>query len=435
MNISSGWKYWAWVLPGMGIKRWLTMTACGILAINAAVGLWVYQMMRQPLVHSLLAWVCLALGLIGVAVGISRIMAAVVAVLRPDADLLEALYLNRSRNRGPKLVAIGGGTGLSTLLRGLKVYSNNITAIVTVADDGGSSGRLRTELGVLPPGDIRNCLTALAGEERLLTDLFRFRFPGESTLGGHAFGNLFLAAMVGVTGDLMNAIRSASRVLAVRGEVLPATMTQMTLVASYEDGSEVKGESQITAQKGRITNLWCEPHRPDVLPEAVRAIEEADAIIIGPGSLYTSLVPHLLIPGLRLALERAKAPVIYVCNVMTQTGESDHLSACDHLAVLQRFGGKTFIDSMLVNDVMPSRLLNHYSTQGQFPVAVDEERLATMGVELVKGALIDEAESVRHHPARLAAAIMQWFGVRLPKHYAAIRPNQREFANPLGGET
>lgn len=398
----------------MRLKRWLLLAAVGGVSINASVGLAVYGAFRPG--ASWMPWAILAflLGLCAVAVGLQRVISEVVDVLRPNANLTEVLYQSRTRRRGPKIVAIGGGTGLSTLLRGLKEYTDNLTAIVTVADDGGSSGRLRQELGVLPPGDIRSCLLALAREEQLLTDLFRFRFPGETGLGGHSFGNLFLTAMTGIAGDLMKAIQYSSRVLAVRGQVLPATMAQMTLVARLAEGEIVRGESHITATRRAIAEIWCEPGSPAALPEVLRAIEEADAIVLGPGSLYTSLVPHLLIPALREALALSRAPKLYICNVMTQPGETDAFRASDHVRVLQRYGGPRVCDSVLVNEALPQRLLEKYQSEGQHPVELDWEALAELGVTPVRGAFIDERESVRHNPSLLAAAIMTWLEARLP---------------------
>lgn len=405
-------NYWrelrTWALPGMRIKRWIALTVLGISLINAAVALEAFDWLRPGMHLMGAALAALGLGSVAVAVGLNRLIHVVADTLQPDANLAEAMYHARSLRRGPKIVAIGGGTGLSTLLRGLKEYSDNITAIVTVADDGGSSGRLRQELGVLPPGDIRNCLTALAREERLLTELFSFRFPGERGLGGHSFGNLFLAAMTGISGDLMQAIQRSSRVLAVRGQVVPATMSQMTLYARFDDGQVVAGESGITATRRQIIDMWCEPSHPDALPEALRAIAEADAIILGPGSLYTSLVPHLLIPGLREALLASKAPRIYVCNVMTQPGETDGFRASDHVRVLQKFGGESICQHVLVNEALPRRLRERYEAQGQFPVELDWDALIELGVSPVRGAFIDEAEVVRHNPSLLAAAIMTW---------------------------
>lgn len=407
-----------WALPGMRIKRWLLTIVGGIALMNVAVALAVYDALRPELQQDLLAWVLLLLGLgVGAAVyGVHRSIALVVEVLQPGTPLVDAVFASRERKRGPKIVAIGGGTGLATLLRGLKEYSDHVTAVVTVADDGGSSGRIRQELGVVPPGDIRNCITALAGEERLLTDLFRFRFPGDRGLGGHAFGNVFLAALIGVTGDPNTAIQAACRILAVRGRVVPATGEPMTLYARFVDGTVVEGESNITAWRRPITDMWCAPAEPAPVPEAVRAIEEADVIIIGPGSLYTSLVPNLLVPGLREALRRSTAPILYVCNVMTQPGETDGFSAADHVRVLARYGGAGLVQHVLVNDALPRQLREVYEAQGQFPVALDWEELVALGATPVRGAFLDEADTVRHHPGLLAAAIMTWWEAIVPDH-------------------
>lgn len=412
-----------WALPGMRIKRWLLTIVGGVALMNVAVALAVYDALRPELRHGLLAWaiVLLGAGVWAAAYGMQRAIGLVVEVLQPNTPLVDAVFASRTRKRGPKIVAIGGGTGLATLLRGLKEYSDNVTAVVTVADDGGSSGRLRQELGVLPPGDIRNCITALAGEERLLTDLFRFRFPGDRGLGGHAFGNLFLAALIGVTGDPHTAIQAACRILAVRGRVVPATNEAMTLYARFSDGTVVEGESNITAWRRPITDMWCAPAAPEPLDEAVKAIEDADAIIIGPGSLYTSLVPNLLVPGLRDALRRTRAPILYVCNVMTQPGETDGFTAADHVRVLGRYGGAGIVQHVLVNDALPHRLREAYETQGQFPVELDWDALVALGATPVRGAFLDEADTVRHHPGLLAAAIMTWWEAIVPDNRRAER--------------
>lgn len=398
-----------WALPGMRIKRWLFTALAGVLVMNASVAWAVYDWLSPADRGGGWAVLLLAFGVWVVVVGLTRIIALVVEVLKPGAQLVDAVYASRARKRGPRIVAIGGGTGLATLLRGLKNYTDNLTAVVTVADDGGSSGRLRQELGVLPPGDIRSCLTALAGEERLLTDLFGFRFPGDRGLGGHAFGNLFLAALIGVTGDPLRAIQAACRVLAVRGTVVPATAEMMTLYARFEDGTVVEGESNITAWRRRVTDMWCAPASPAAVPAALRAIEEADLVIIGPGSLYTSLVPHLLVPELRAALRKASAPLLYVCNVMTQPGETDGFSASDHVRVLLRYGGDGLVQHVLVNEAPPARLRAAYEAQAQFPVELDWEVLQALGVGPLRGAFVEEGEVVRHHPGLLAAAIMTWW--------------------------
>ncbi|MEB3196273.1 MAG: gluconeogenesis factor YvcK family protein [Candidatus Sericytochromatia bacterium] len=414
-----------WALPGMRVKRWLSLLIAGVIAINLAVACAVYDWLRPG--PGLTHWALLLL-LVGVGaliLALQRLIALTVDVLKPGAQLVDAVYANRTRKRGPRLVAIGGGTGLATLLRGLKGYSDNITAIVTVADDGGSSGRLRQELGVLPPGDIRNCLSALAGEERLLTDLFNFRFPGERGLGGHAFGNLFLAAVIGVSGDPLRAIEAACQILAVRGTVVPATAESMTLYARFEDGTVVEGESNITAWRKKLTDMWSVPAAPRAVPAAIRAIEEADAIVIGPGSLYTSLVPNLLVPEIRAAIQASRAPKIYICNVMTQPGETDGFTAADHLRVLSRYGGEGLVQHVLVNDDLPRRLRERYEAQGQYPVVLDWEALKALGVTPVRGALLDEADAVRHHPDLLASAVMTW--------WESLRPAERKQDQRLPG--
>lgn len=400
----------------MRIKRWLFVLAAGVTVMNAAVGLAVYDALRPGTELWPWAAVLLGLGIAAITYGVHRVVALVVEVLQPQTALVDAVFASRTRKRGPKIVAIGGGTGLATLLRGLKAYSDQLTAIVTVADDGGSSGRLRQELGVLPPGDIRNCISALAGEERLLTDLFKFRFPGTSGLGGHAFGNLFLAALIGVTGDPLRAIEAASRVLSIRGRVMPATAESVTLYARFEDGTVVEGESNITAWRRRVTDMWSVPAAPLAVPDAVTAIEEADCIIIGPGSLYTSLVPNLLVPGLREALQRTKAPILYVCNVMTQPGETDGFTAADHVRILARYGGPNIVQHVLANDALPKRLKDAYEAQGQYAVALDWEALVELGATPVRGAFLDEADTVRHHSGLLAAAIMTWWETIVPEH-------------------
>ncbi|MEB3284089.1 MAG: gluconeogenesis factor YvcK family protein [Candidatus Sericytochromatia bacterium] len=413
-----------WALPGMRIKRWLFLLVGGVIATNSAVALAVYEWSTPSRLNQwslVVPCILLFAGIFALTQALQRLIALLVDVLRPGAQLVDAVYANRARKRGPKIVAIGGGTGLSTLLRGLKKYSDNITAVVTVADDGGSSGRLRQELGVLPPGDIRNCLSALAGEERLLTDLFNFRFPGKHGVGGHSFGNLFLAAVMGVSGDPLRAIEVACQVLAVRGTVIPATAEPMTLYARFEDGAVVEGESNITAWQKRVTDLWAAPANPAPVPAAVKAIEEADAIIIGPGSLYTSLVPHLLVPGLRDALRNSRAPRIYVCNVMTQAGETDGFSAGDHLRVLQQYGGAELIQYIMVNEELPRRLREAYESQGQYPVRVDWPALRNMGIEIASGSLLDEVDGVRHHPDLLATALVNWWESRQAAHRSSGR--------------
>lgn len=350
--------------------------------------------------------------------GQSRTVNSITQALQPDSEheLVDVLLTHRRLNRGPKIVAIGGGTGLSTLLRGLKQYSANITAIVTVADDGGSSGRLRREIGVLPPGDIRNCLAALADEEKLLTELFQYRFKAGDGLNGHSFGNLFLTVMTEITGDLERAIAASSKVLAVRGKVLPATLSDVRLWAKLTDGRLIKGESKITQANGKISQIGCDPPNPPALPAAIRAIQEADCIIIGPGSLYTSVIPNLLVPGIREAIAKVKVPRIYICNIMTEVGETDNYTVSDHLQTIDRVCGQRVFDAVLAQKMPPSALsLKQYAAENCHPVYLDREEISRLGCLLVLANVMDENEEtgyVRHDPQRLARVLLRWYSER-----------------------
>jgi uncharacterized cofD-like protein len=343
------------------------------------------------------------------------------SVLRSDGDeeLIDVLLNYRRLNRGPKIVAIGGGTGLSTLLRGLKAYSANITAIVTVADDGGSSGRLRREIGVLPPGDIRNCLAALASEEKLLTELFQYRFRAGDGLIGHSFGNLFLTAMSDITGDLEQAIAASSNVLAVRGRVLPATLSDMRLWAELADGRRIEGESNITKAGGNIVKIGCTPAHPPALPKALQAIEEADYIILGPGSLYTSVIPNLLVPEITHALakrckggETPPVPCIYVCNIMTQPGETQGYSVGDHIRAIDAACGQQLFSAVLVQKQPPSnKSLLRYTQENSHPVFLDRESISGLKRRIILANVMDEDEQglVRHNSHRLAGVLVRWY--------------------------
>jgi uncharacterized cofD-like protein len=311
-------------------------------------------------------------------------------------------------------VVLGGGTGLSTLLRGLKAYSANITAIVTVADDGGSSGRLRREIGVLPPGDIRNCLAALADEEKLLTELFQYRFRAGDGLTGHSFGNLFLTAMSEVTGDLEQAIAASSKVLAVRGQVLPATLTDVCLWAELEDGRYIEGESNITQAQGTILKIGCIPANPPALPRALAAIAEADYIILGPGSLYTSVIPNLLVPEIVEAIAQQQVPRVYICNVMTQLGETDDYTVSDHIrAIDQAVGDRRLFDAVLVQKKSPSaQSLIRYAQEDSYPVPFDRDAVMRLGRRVILANVMHEDPEtglVRHDSDRLARILLRWY--------------------------
>ncbi len=324
------------------------------------------------------------------------------------------------RERGPKIVAIGGGTGLSTMLRGLKQYTSNLTAIVTVADDGGGSGMLRQDLGMLPPGDIRHCMEALANTEPIMEKLLTYRFT-EGSLTGQSFGNLVLAALNGITGSFEEAVSQMSQVLAITGRVIPVTSADVQLEAVFENGAKVVGESKIFACKKeqgcRIHHINLIPDRPKALPAAQQAIEDADLILMGPGSLYTSIIPNLLVDGVSQSIARTPAPKIYICNIMTQEGETEGYSAADHLEALMVHGGPGLVDLCLANSTKLSpELVEKYSHEDAVPLLVDAQRIAQMGLELVERPVAWEGGSfARHDPDKLAAAILEIY------HQRAVR--------------
>ena len=317
--------------------------------------------------------------------------------------------------KGPRIVALGGGTGLSTMLRGLKRYTNNITAIVTVADDGGGSGVLRQELGMLPPGDIRNCLEALANVEPLMSDLLHYRFT-EGSLRGQSFGNLFLAALNGVSGSFEQAVSSMSHVLAITGRVLPVTTTDVQLEAEFENGARVLGESKIffckKQEQCRVQRVRLIPERPKALPQAIEAIRDADMILLGPGSLYTSVIPNLLVDGITDAILDSDALKVYVGNVMTQEGETEGYSHADHIRALFEHSAPGLFSHCLVNSLsIPAQVCARYASEGAEPVRVDEKACAALGVELVARPVSCVVDGyVRHDSELLAAALLELHG-------------------------
>jgi len=310
-------------------------------------------------------------------------------------------------SRRLRVVALGGGTGLSTLLRGLKEYTSRITAVVAVTDEGGSSGRLRKEMGVLPPGDIRDCLVALADAEPLMKELFDYRFNGEGPLAGHSFGNLFIAAMSEITGDFELAIKESSKVLVVRGHVLPSTLDNCTLGAVLEDGTVVMGETSISSSSYAIRKVFLEPRACAPLPETLHAIENADVIVLGPGSLYTSVMPNLLVEGIAESIALSDAVKVYVCNVMTQPGETDGYTAQQHLAAIYDHVGADVVDAIIVNNSpISEEVLDKYCREGSSPVSWDREALEHMGVRVMDAPVISRTNLARHDPAALSEEIM-----------------------------
>jgi uncharacterized cofD-like protein len=409
-----------WLVPGLGIKRWILLAAFGLVVLFDAATRWfiaegtgihVNEILDGIVVDyfspAYLTWILAVAGVALVVVGVWMWLRSVARIARSrNPKGFRAALAGRRLAQSYKIVAIGGGTGLSTLLRGLKRHTSNLTAIVTVSDDGGSSGRLQKELGVLPPGDVRNCLVALADDEALVTDLFRYRFTEGEGLSGHSFGNLFLAAMTGITGNFDEAIKESSRVLNVVGRVLPATLGVVRLCAELDDGTIVEGESKISLAKRPIRRVFFEPPAAAPLDEVIAAIRDADAIVLGPGSLFTSVAPNFLVSRVAREVAHAHAVKMYVCNVMTQPGETDGMTAADHVEALLANAGERVCEHVIVNDEPPSRLLGAYAQEGQVPVVPDVERIAALGLEPVRAAVMGETDTVRHDPEKLATVVL-----------------------------
>jgi uncharacterized cofD-like protein len=414
--------YWKWFTPGIGVKRWLALFLLGITLLSLALAFVlvdVYRSVDLPDVAYYLTLQFLPRLERAIVVGLAGVAALLIAVYQLSRSILspfthrgskpvaQALAEHRQRERGPKVVAIGGGTGLSTLLRSLKHHTSNVTAIVTVADDGGSSGRLRRELGVLPPGDFRNCLAALADDEALTTQLFQYRFsPAQKDLDGHALGNLFITAMADISGSFEQALIESSHVLAITGRILPSALTDVTLCAEVRKGSEleqVEGESNITHFGGTIERVFLKPDRIRAYPETTRAILDADLIVLGPGSLYTSVLPNLLIESMPEALRASRAIKMYVCNVATQHGETDGYTVHDHVRALEKHIGTGIIDVVLANSRVDVRWEDA-------PAGVREiVRLTALNEapRIAAADVIDEARPWRHDSVKLARAVMQ----------------------------
>jgi uncharacterized cofD-like protein len=422
-----------WLYPGMHLKRWLLLIFVGVAVLGLGGAVFLIDFYRGraldegPIVYwrtgawldrPVRAAILGGFGIFVLGIGVWGLMRSIVSpfVTRGDS-VMEVLYTKRYLARGPRIVAIGGGTGLSNLLRGLKGYSSNITAVVAVADDGGSSGRLRNQLGIIPPGDIRNCIAALADAEPLMTQLMQYRFPSGSGLDGHAFGNLFIAAMTAVTGDFEEAVRESNRVLAVRGQVLPATSVPLNLSATLRSGRRIHGQALLGKADEPIDEVIIEPRDVRANPEALERILEAEMIVIGPGSLFSSVLPNLLISDIRDAVTAAAGMKVYVCNVAPQPGETDAFSAAEHLEVLFEHVGAEIADYVLINRNVHARPPHDW--QGHL-VEVDDRRLETLPAVIVEEDLIDEDNAHRHDPVKLAATLM-----RLLQEDQVDRPRQR----------
>jgi len=418
-----------WLRPGLLVKRWMLLSTLGIFAVGLGIMVWLgltpvfytvrfvgnlLNLITQLLPNYVSGPLAVLGGVLFIVWGQTRTLNAIVEVLLPaneEDNLWDAIATHRRLRKGPRIVVIGGGTGLSTLLRGLKNYTSNITAIVTVADDGGSSGRLRREMGGIPPGDIRNCLTALADEEKLLTELFQYRFESGSGLSGHSFGNLFLSAMNEITGDWERAIAASSQVLAIRGRVLPSTLSDVSLWANLSDGRRIDGESNITKARGNIDEIGCLPADPPALPQAIEAINGADYIVMGPGSLYTSIIPNLLVPEIVDAIDSSRVPRIYICNIMTEPGETQGYTVSEHIQAIDRACGRRLFDAVLVQKKMPSQVaIDRYLKEGSTPVMLDRNTVIDSGRRIVIANVMSEIEgTVRHDPKRLARVLVKWY--------------------------
>lgn len=411
-----------WLYPGLCIKRWMLLFSLGmaILIFGTTLVLnyqiigrleeeifrLVYQLTGQYNYMTLALWgiffACIggALMLLSIRKLVKRFLAL---VLPEESRVSEQMISRVLLSHGPKVAAVGGGHGLSMLLRGLKTKTSNLTAIVTVADDGGSSGRLREEMDIIAPGDLRNCLVAMAEKESLLEESFQYRFGGKGELAGHSLGNLFLAALIEEFGNAENALKAASKILNVRGQVIPSTTDKMRLSAVMADGAIVVGESEISGYPSRIVQVSAIPEKPRAVPAAVEAIRAADLVVLGPGSLYTSILPNLLVPEIRDAIKESSAPCLYICNVMTQPGETDHFTVSNHLAALVSHVGPGVIDFVLANCGRPSdEVLSRYAAAGAEPVRIDEMQAKVMGVTVIQADLLGKARGAVHDPAVLA---------------------------------
>lgn len=397
-----------WLYPGMRIKRWAALSFLGIVLILIGVS-GVTRLPQDYAPAVLFVYYANAiLGIILIILGFKNMMISVVSLLLPHREgrLIDIMFQKRFLEQGPRIVAIGGGTGLSTILHGIKEYTSNITAIVTVADDGGSSGRLRQQFDIVAPGDIRNCLVALANDETMMQELFQYRFKQETEFSGHSFGNLFITAMTQVTGDFEKAVRESSRILSIRGRVLPATLDKVTLVAEHKDGRTTVGEAKIPETGSPIKKIYLRPSQATGAPDAVRAIREAELIILGPGSLYTSIIPNLLLKEIRQAVVESPVTKIYVCNIMTQPGETDNFKASDHVQQLAAHTDPKVVDVCIINvGVIPEKIKEKYATERSIPVEPDAETIKKLGYGVIEEDLVSIADHVRHDANKLARII------------------------------
>ena len=416
-----------WLRPGLNLKRWFVLVMFGITLLGLGFAVILIDIYRtdskNPIILIILSYASLrfipriwraiifgglGIGLVGY--GIIQLNRSLLRpFIRPGSDVFDQLREFRRKERGPRIVTVGGGHGLASLLRGLKAHTGNLTAVVTVADDGGSSGRLRESLGILPPGDIRNCLAALSNDEAMLTQLFQYRFSGAPELEGHSFGNLFITALADITGSFEDAVVESGRVLSVNGRVLPSTLHNVKLVASMElphsaQEVRVEGESKIPEMAGKVRRVWLEPDNASAFPPVIQALLGAEVIVVGPGSLYTSILPNLLVQDLLAALDISRAVKIYVCNIATQPGETDSFTCYDHVRALESHIGGDLFDVILCNDNYTGAI-----NDSQW-VRADEKTLADSRTYTAD--LQDVSHPWRHDSVKLAQTIMNIFAER-----------------------
>jgi len=408
-------KFIRWLYPGLKVKRWISTVVVGLLLILAS----------SPNLHNkdTLFWNIVSIsvffvGAIALIIGTFSLIKSILEVLYPhnhkDKGLIDIIFEQRLLAKGPRIVAIGGGTGLSTILEGLKEYSSNITAIVAMADEGGSSGRLREEFGILPPGDVRNCLVSLSQSPKLMRDLFQYRFTEGGGIKGHSFGNLFITALTEVTGSFKAAVEESSKVLAITGRVIPSSLDNVRLKAEYTDGTVKEGEDEIPNEEKSIKKITLLPADAKPNPEVFEAVKQADIIIFGPGSLFTSIVPNLLMKDICVAIaKRTDILKLYICNVMTQPGETDGFTAADHVEMLLNHINSTdVVNSCLINSGrLDYKLLFKYAQEGSFPVIFDRERLIKMGMRIFEADVVSKSNYLRHDPEKTSREIVNAFNI------------------------
>lgn len=420
-------RFSKWLYPGLKIKRWIFLLIfCCLFAgiglakflsdIFAGIRIDIFPPEKIEEITNYLKGlkfidiVVLIGGVTGIVIAFKRIVKSIGTVFAPEKtdEFVNLAYKRMQLRKGPKIVAIGGGTGLPAVLSGIKEYTSNITAIVTVADDGGSSGRLIKDFRTLPPGDIRNCLVALADEEMLISRLFQYRFDKSVGLEGHNFGNLFITAMSELTGDFAKAVKESSRTLAIRGEVIPVTLDRVTLAAKLKNNTIVEGETKIREAKIPIEDIFLKPDNAKPTDDSLLAIKNANAIVIGPGSLYTSVIPNLLVNGIVDAIASSKAIKIFVCNIMTEPGETDGYTATDHVNALYKHSKEGLLDYVIVNtEEIPVTLITKYQSESANQVSYDYYELKKMLYSVIRAQVLSSTDYIRHDPVKLGKTIIK----------------------------